>query len=79
MDWFDDIFDVLDNDADNDAELSNVLEEYNHDFDLDYIHTNVDEELMIIEDDSLTENDHVSKVRSIYTCCIYNIRCSPMI
>jgi hypothetical protein len=79
MEWFDDIFDVLDIDDDNDAELSNALEEYNQDFDFDYLHTNVDEELMVIEDDSLIDDDHGSKVRLIYTCCKYDIRYSPII
>jgi len=63
MEWSDDIFDVPDNDNDNDAELSNAIEEYNQDFDFDYLHTNVDEELMVIEDDTLIDEDHDSKVR----------------
>ena len=67
MECFDDLFDILDNDDDNDDdELSNVIEEYNQDFDFDYINTNVDEEAMIIEDDSLTDNDHSNKVNLIY-------------
>ena len=67
MEWFDDIFDVLDNDYDNDDEISDVIDEYNQDFDFDYINTNVDGEAMIIEDDSLTDGDHDNKVNSIYS------------
>ena len=68
MEWLDDIFDVLDNDDDNDDEISNVVDEYNQDFDFDYINTNVDEEAMIIEDDSFTDDDdHDNKVNSIYS------------
>jgi len=55
MDWFDDIFDIVNDDDDNNEELENIMEEYNQDFDFDYIDTNVDEEEMIIEND---DDDH---------------------
>ena len=67
MEWLHDIFDVLDNDDDNDDEISNVVDEYNQDFDFDYINTNVDGEAMIIEDDSFIYDDHDNKVNSIYS------------
>ena len=70
MEWFDDVFDILDDadDDDNDNDVvENKIEEYNQDFDFDYIATNVDEEEMVIEDHSITSDSHNNQVKTIDT------------
>ena len=63
--WFNDVFDILDDDDQNndDAELENILEQYNQNFDFDFINTNVDEEDMVIEDGSLADDDQDDQVK----------------
>ena len=65
MVWFNDVFDILDDDDQNNdnAELENTLEQYNQNFDFDFINTNVDEEDMVIEDDNLTDDDRDDQVK----------------
>ena len=65
MAWFNDVFDILhDDDQNNDnAELENILEQYNQNFDFDFINTNVDEEDMVIQDDSLADDDQDDQVK----------------
>ena len=65
MAWFNDVFDILDDDDQNNenAELENILEQYNQNFDFDFINTNVDEEDMVIEDDNLTDDDRDDQVK----------------
>jgi hypothetical protein len=65
MEWFYDIFDILNDDDDDEPEeeLENIIEEYYQDFDFDNIDTNVDDEEMMFENDSLTKHDHEDKVR----------------
>ncbi|CAF1455023.1 unnamed protein product [Adineta steineri] len=63
MDYFNDIFDVPDDLSDNDdhnttEDTNKILEEYNEDFDFNYLNTNVDHEVMIIEQDDITTNDN---------------------
>ena len=65
MAWFNDVFDILDDDDQNNenAELENILDRYNQNFDFDFINTNVDEEDMVIEDDSLADDDQDDQVK----------------
>ncbi|CAF1459863.1 unnamed protein product, partial [Adineta steineri] len=63
MEYFNDIFDVPDDLSDNDdhnntEDTNKILEEYNEDFDFNYLNTNVDHEEMIIEQDDITTNDN---------------------
>ncbi|CAF4846173.1 unnamed protein product, partial [Rotaria magnacalcarata] len=48
-----DPFDILDDDDEENVDLSedleSILEEYNHDIDFDYTNTNLDEEEMFID------------------------------
>jgi len=67
---FYDIFDILDDDVEDDDEgedLENIIEEYNQDFDFDYIDTNVDEEEMMssMEETNLIKLDHGDKVNKV--------------
>ena len=59
------MFDILDDDDQNNenTELENILEQYNQNFDFDFINTNVDEEDMVIEDDSLADDDQDDQVK----------------
>ena len=65
MAWFNDVFDILDDDDQNNenTELENILEQYNQNFDFDFINTNVDEEDMVIEDDSVADDDQDDQVK----------------
>jgi hypothetical protein len=83
MDWFDDIFDIANDDDDNNEELESIMEEYIQDFDFDYIDTNVDEEEMIIENDdhddhNRTNDDHYNEV-NIHSIQKYDTHHSLMI
>ena len=55
MDWSNDNFTILDYDQhkqlqDEEEEHESIFEQYNQDFDFDYIKCNVDEEEMIVDD-----------------------------
>ncbi|CAF4090289.1 unnamed protein product [Rotaria sordida] len=62
MEWFDDQFDIL-NDDNSNEDLENIMEEYNEDFDFDHLNTfNLNEEEMIIAEDMITTNDYGHQV-----------------
>ena len=63
MECLDDVFDILDDDE-NDADLENIMEQYNEDFDFYRLHMNLDEETFI-DHDQITTNDDDSKVKKI--------------
>ncbi|CAF1602325.1 unnamed protein product [Rotaria magnacalcarata] len=64
MEWFEGIFDILDDEDENDAygtqqtreDLDDIMEEYNQDFDFEGMNTNLDEEEMFIDDDDDKKN-----------------------
>ena len=59
---FEDVIDILDYDEAEIGEANDILDQYNQDFDFDYIHSNVDDEEMVMEDPHhMADNDHVKK------------------
>ncbi|CAF2844990.1 unnamed protein product [Rotaria sp. Silwood2] len=54
MEWCNDVFDILNED---DEDLESIMEEYNQDFDFDYLNTTIDEEEMSIEEEGDEENN----------------------
>jgi hypothetical protein len=79
-DYFDAIFDILNDDDDGGSgagaddnhntaeELENINEEYYQNYDFDYINTNVDEEEMMPEDDTIVDDNDDHKVNNDLKC-----------
>jgi hypothetical protein len=65
-----DIFDIINDDEQDDTEeVENITEEYNTDFDFDYINTNVDDEEMMM----MIEDEKVNIIYILYFMKIENI------
>jgi hypothetical protein len=65
-----DIFDIINDDEQDDTEeVENITEEYNTDFDFDYINTNVDDEEMMM----MIEDEKVNIIYILYLMKIENI------
>ncbi|CAF4455542.1 unnamed protein product [Rotaria socialis] len=67
MEWLEGIFDILDDEDEDDAygkqqtreDLDDIMEEYNQDFDFEAMNTNLDEEEMFIDDDDDDDKKNV--------------------